>query len=197
MTTNFFLFLQLSSTLYTKETSETTRYSPNWELRRTDLWRIRPMITNEWTDGAYLPTNTINYENDDSKNDLSTIAEEERPSSYSTNRRRRILEAIWQKRTNYPIDKQNRRRYRWRQPDDQYHIRLQLSTKRTTIERLEILSTEPDYPSRPKTLKIEYLWIHKNKRWHNDKRYDERQHDNMRSLTWRQNDERWTMDEEW
>jgi len=52
------------------------------------------MIMKERTDGADLPMNTINYENDDSKIDLSTFAEEERPSSDSTNRRRRILEAI-------------------------------------------------------------------------------------------------------
>jgi len=183
MTTNFFLFLQLSLTLYTKETSETIQWNPNRELWRMDLWKIRLMIMKEQTNGADLPTNTINYENDDSKNDLSTFAKEEWLSSDLTNRRRRILEAIWQKRTNYPIDKRNRWRYRWRQPDDQYHIRLQLSTERTTIERLEILSTEPDYPSRPKTLKIEYLWMYKNKRWHNDKQYDDWRHDNMQSLT--------------
>jgi len=183
MTTSFFLFLQLSSTLYTKESSETIWWSPNRELWRTDLQRIQPMILKEWTDGADLPTNTINYENDDSKINLSTFAEEGQPSSYSTNRRRRILEAIWQKRTNYLIDEWNWWCYHWRQSDDQYHIRLQLSTERMTIERLEILSTEPDYPSWPKTLKIEYLWMHKNKRWHNNKRYDERRHDKMWSLT--------------
>ena len=155
------------------------------------------MIMKERTDGADLPTNTINYENDDSKNDLSTIAEEERPSSYSTNRRRRILEAIWQKRTNYPIDKQNRRRYRWRQPDDQYHIRLQLSTERTTIERLEILSTKPDYPSRPKTLKIEYLWIHKNKRTKDDITTNDTMNDDTTICDLWHDDKWWTMNDGW
>ena len=72
---SLFLFLQLSST----QTSETIQ---------------KLMIMKEQTDGADLPMNTINYENDDSKIDLSTFAKEERPPSYSTNRRRRILEAI-------------------------------------------------------------------------------------------------------